>query len=251
MIVTPQVGVITNLNGGKHLVGDNTNDGKIRKGRLINPIVRVRKLGAHMGAPLQFRNATNIRCGHTQTKNLFSNLLFSYILMSTISFFSPVDALTCNSYPLDLYLTHIQEGLWRGIIEQYRQERTSQLRLSLSVVTLSGSFAIRNQELSLIRHSGFIGIDVDGFRDLQRGKQILAQDKYTYAVFENYSGKGLTVVVRILANEHTQAYQALSVYYEAVYGIVTDPSDQQVTKLRYVTYDPGLTGNYKAEVFYV
>ncbi|MDJ1473769.1 BT4734/BF3469 family protein [Xanthocytophaga flava] len=172
--------------------------------------------------------------------------------MSTISFFSSIDALTTQPYSVDLYLSHIQDGLWREMLEPIRQGVSEADSCnSLPIVAISGLFSIHTNGLSLIQHSGFIAMDVEGFRDLQRGKQILSLDKYTYAVFENYSGKALTVVVRIPASDHMQAYQALSEYYEGVYGLITDPSDQFVTRFRYVTYDPDLRGNPKAEVFCV
>ncbi|MDJ1503525.1 BT4734/BF3469 family protein [Xanthocytophaga agilis] len=171
--------------------------------------------------------------------------------MSVISFFSSMDALTTQSYPLDLYLSHIQDGAFREQVEQARQELNKDQPQSLPVVTLSGLFKINKEGLSLTQHSGFIALDVEGFQDLERGKVILSQDRYTYAVFENHSGKSLTALVRIAACEHGQAYQALSAYYEGVYGIITDPMDQLVTKLRYVTYDPFLSGNPEAETFKV
>ncbi|MDJ1482476.1 BT4734/BF3469 family protein [Cytophagaceae bacterium YF14B1] len=177
--------------------------------------------------------------------------------MSTISFFSSIDAVTTQSYPLDLYLSHVQDGAWRPMVEGVHLSPEKDEKISLPVVALSGLFTIHKDGISLNRHSGFIGIDVEGFRDLYRGKQMLAEDRYTYAVFDNYSGNSLTVLVRIGASkpgqgyEHGLAYQALSEYYEAVYGLITDPRDQLVTKLRFVTYDPDLRANPQAEVFHV
>ncbi|MDJ1471134.1 BT4734/BF3469 family protein [Xanthocytophaga flava] len=171
--------------------------------------------------------------------------------MSTISFFSSIDALTTQSYPLDLYLSHIQDGVFLEQVELARQESGKNQPQSLPVVTLSGLFKIHKQGLSLTQHSGFIGLDVEGFKNLQRGKLILSQDRYTYAVFENHTGQGLTVLVRIAACDHGKAWQALSDYYEGVYGIIADPMDQMVTRFRYVTYDPFLSGNPEAEVFCV
>lgn len=152
----------------------------------------------------------------------------------------------CVSF--DQIMHHIKEGRWRSQIVAVRRanlDDRKELKKQIPAFTGSGLFTTRSTG-GLVRHSGRIIIDFDkltGKLELMRG--VLTKDPYTEYLFESCSGDGLAVIVKIPpdAARHLQAFLTLEKYYSDLYGFKIDAACKDVTRLRFVSYDPNLYHN--------
>lgn len=150
-----------------------------------------------------------------------------------------------GSTTINDFISSIKYGTWRELIEPIRieenKDKRDALKKKLPTVTIGGLFKIRSEE-NLIKHSGFICIDIDSYTD----KSELAADPYTFAIFKSASGKGLAVIAKINPDKHAESYNWLADYYYAKFGITSDPLPKNVASLRFVSYDPDIFVNEKS-----
>jgi predicted P-loop ATPase len=153
---------------------------------------------------------------------------------------------------MDEILRKIKNGEWQDIALKIMAEKDKDVRNELKkyvpYFTPSGKFEHRKAS-GLIAHSGLIGIDIDEVENIEAVRQILKADDYTYAVFKSISGYGLCVLVRIEPDKHKEAFEALSKYYFEILRHPIDPSCKDVSRARFVSYDPDLYVNHSAKVF--
>lgn len=148
--------------------------------------------------------------------------------------------------PVDVFLQYVQDGKWQDQVLAIRTNRAA--KDQLPYVTLSGKFNERKIS-GLIKHSGFLCMDIDDVDDPEMLKSILGPDKYVYAAFVSVSGKGLAVLFRINPEKHAEAFEGLAQYLFENYDIVIDPSCKDVSRPRYVSYDPHIYINVHADKF--
>ncbi|KAA0242825.1 MAG: hypothetical protein EDM70_12655 [Candidatus Brocadia sp. AMX2] len=188
-------------------------------------------------------------------------------------------ALTCKTTEVNCYknvqdvtgqpvtLAKILEGIkagnggkWIPAIEKLRgtqdESEQKECKSSLPCFTASGLFTKRSAE-GLAVHSGFILLDID-YKDNpalseqgDRIRQRLTKDKLTAFLFASCRGKGLAVGVKIDKNHHAESFQHLEAYYKKTYGLVVDKSCKDVSRLRFVSYDPDIYINENSETFIV
>lgn len=133
-------------------------------------------------------------------------------------------------------------------IDEYKEKH-------LPYFTGSGSFSERKTD-GLIEHSGKLIIDFDkkpnNFtpQTLLEARKKLESDKFSEYVFLSCSGTGLAVVVDIHPEKHLDTFLWLEKYYANTYGLKVDPSCKDVTRPRYITYDPNLYYNSNALTCY-
>jgi predicted P-loop ATPase len=148
---------------------------------------------------------------------------------------------------IDVFLDRVKNGFWKHEVEKIRTEKDEKkrkvLKLSVPCVTISGTFSYR-AEKDLIKHSGFICIDIDGFND----KQQLINDQYSYCVMYSVSGTGLAVIVKIEPSKHKESYNFLSEYYFTQFGIKVDEAPKNPASCRFASFDPELFVNHKRKV---
>ena len=120
---------------------------------------------------------------------------------------------------------------------------------NLPAVTFSGTFPKGKRKAQhLIRHSGYITIDIDGLLPSQIPDLLaeLAQMPHVVMAFISPSGKGIKVIVRvnpIPTNdiEHKGAYQACLDFFEDLadeYEFEVDTSGKDCSRLCYLAHDP-------------
>jgi hypothetical protein len=124
---------------------------------------------------------------------------------------------------------------------------------TLPYFTGSGTFSTRNND-GLIQHSGKLIIDFDKLVDESGDTQALdsaifqlKSDKYTEYLYRSCSGRGLAVVVSIDPNKHLESFLYLENYYQDNYRLTIDKSCKDVSRPRYISYDPDLFHNPEAE----
>lgn len=119
------------------------------------------------------------------------------------------------------------------------KEEKTEIKKTLHAITFSGHFSYRSSN-KLIKHSGYVCMDIDDVQDLDELRQIVNNDPYTYASFTSCSGKGLAFLVKIDPQKHLDSFLAIEKYYKEFkkIKITADTSCKDVARLRFVTYDP-------------
>jgi hypothetical protein len=151
----------------------------------------------------------------------------------------------------DDYLEKIRDGEFQDEVLAFRTGKLEKLKLR--GVTPSGVFTYRSAN-NLTQHSGFIGVDIDEKdqvrKDLTELKKELQADPYTYAVHDSVSGRGgLVVYVKIVADKHVDSFLALEGYYLNNYKVIVDQSCKDVSRFRFVSFDPELVINKKSRTW--
>ena len=132
------------------------------------------------------------------------------------------------------------------------EDEQKKLKLSLPMATLSGFFSTFSAA-GLVEHSGLLAVDIDGKDnpgvDMEQLKKDLATVPQIAYIGLSCRGNGLFCVVPIAFLEcHAQHFAAIKDYF-AGEGIVIDPSCSDITRTRFVSFDPDPYVNERATKF--
>jgi P4 family phage/plasmid primase-like protien len=133
--------------------------------------------------------------------------------------------------------------------------RRSELKRGLPCVTLSGEFAGGHKAENLVRHSGLLCLDFDAADNpcleghSGEWRDRLAKDSAVAMAFVSASGNGVAAVCRIDPERHTESFDALREHFRIGHGLSADKSCRDVSRLRYLSHDPGVAENPAACVF--
>lgn len=152
---------------------------------------------------------------------------------------------------IDIFLDNIRTGHWQDQILKLRTTKDPNqvdiLKKNLPGVTIGGTFS-RRQDDAIIEHSNLICIDIDDCDPVDT-KSFICADEHTYAAFTSASGNGLAVIFKIDGKKFREAYVGISQYLFDKYQIITDPTSKNVSRLRFVSFDPDIYVNTKAKKF--
>ena len=151
------------------------------------------------------------------------------------------------------FLNKVKSGTWERLINPINAEKNKEKRQALKNKTLpyvliSGIFE-RRAAAALTKHSGFICLDIDDIDDIDSEWDKVVTDSYTYGAFKSASGNGIAVIVKINPKKHAESFLNLEAYYLEKYLINLDSSCKDVSRARYVSYDPNTYINEEAETF--
>jgi len=151
------------------------------------------------------------------------------------------------------FLNNVKHGTWSELIrpinaEEDKKKRKKLKENTLPYVTISGEFKKR-VKAELKTHSGFLCLDIDDSSDLARDWQNITNDRFTYGAFRSASGLGIAVIVKIDPSKHLESFLSLETYYLENFQIILDKSCKDVTRPRFVSYDPQTFINEKAPLF--
>lgn len=151
-----------------------------------------------------------------------------------------------ESLSISTFLDRVKDGFWQDKVLFYRTNKTDDNKRKLPLVTVSGLFSQRNAE-SLTEHSGFIAIDIDGLKNTNDTRDQICCDPYVYAVFVSCGGSGLCVLSIIDPKLHLESFDFLAKHFYDEYGIIeVDEKCKDVSRARFVSYDPDLYINQDA-----
>lgn len=175
--------------------------------------------------------------------------------MSEITYYKNSFGNTSVEVDLHDMLKAIKSGKWKDKVQEYRkmivngktEQSDNYKRKQVPGFTTSGTFPNSRKASELGTHSGFIAMDFDDV-DLSLREELYADD-YTYAGFISIGGSGICIIVKIEPSKHFDAFKALEHYYFTKYGEQIDPACKDVSRLRYVSYDPELFINPNAKQF--
>lgn len=182
------------------------------------------------------------------------------ILDQNISYYNRVtDVTNTLTVAISNLFISIKNGKYKAQAEKIRRvkdkEKQSALKKkTLEGFTISGTFTERKDDC-LVEHSGMISIDIDKLSDaeLEKARIKCIGDPHSIAVFKSVSGSGLCVIFRMqkvaTPGEHVRVWQAIDLYMKEKYGILVDTSGKNVSRLRFVSYDPDIYINEDAKEF--
>ena len=169
-----------------------------------------------------------------------------------ISHYSSIYTKHADSVELSAFLEGVRTGKWQDIVLQVRackdKSERDKLKKSAPLVTVSGSFSDRKDD-ALKEHSGFIAIDIDNIDNPEEAKKLVLQDSYIYSAFTSISGHGLCLVMRIDGTRHADAFNGIASYLYHTYQLIVDQSGKNVSRARFISYDPWIHINTKAILF--
>lgn len=131
----------------------------------------------------------------------------------------------------------------------------SVLKKDLDYFTFSGTFKKRHTG-SLIKHSGYLCIDLDPYRknkaaepelinprlidpdEFSEVREEIIQDPLTMVCFISPGGNGLKVIFHIDATKHTECFHEIEAYYKEKYALIFDKGVHDVARACFVSYDP-------------
>jgi len=164
---------------------------------------------------------------------------------------------TTDKITVTEFLDRIKTGYWQdqvlpvraAVEKKLSKDELDALKKKLPGSTASGTFKVRNKLPSnLIRHSGYLAVDIDKLSDLKATREQLMQDSLFYALFISCSGRGLCGLVRINPKAHLESFNFMSEHMFEKYGLNIDENCKDECRLRFVSYDPDLYINPEAQL---
>jgi hypothetical protein len=150
------------------------------------------------------------------------------------------------------FLEGVQTGKWQDIVFDVRNAPNKEIKdlkkKTAPLVTVSGSFSARKDD-ALRKHSNFIAIDIDNLEDASETKKRISQDPFIYAAFLSIGGNGLCLIVKIDGTRHLDAFNGIAAYLYNEYQLIVDQSGKNVSRARFVSYDPFMLLNMKSATF--
>ena len=172
--------------------------------------------------------------------------------MSTISLFPFIkEVKNSKDISIDTFLQQVKDGRWQDEILKLRtlksESEIKEYKKTIPYVTISGKFKQRNDK-DIDKHSGFICMDIDHVDDINEIKSQICADNYFYAVFTSCSGRGVCALAKINPKAHLESFNFLSEHLYIKYNINIDENCKDVSRARFVSYDPDLYLNENSQL---
>jgi len=158
--------------------------------------------------------------------------------------------------PFEGILAQIKAGAWREEIERLRklsekeyQKQKKRLPALLPSASIQGG---GHQRSHLRQHTGLLLIDVDKLRSHKVACELrehLRRDRHVFAAWVSPSGKGVKAAIQVPSDFtcHAASFEAARKWFLEEHGIEIDKSCSDPTRLCFVSFDPDLWVNEKAE----
>lgn len=138
-------------------------------------------------------------------------------------------------------------------VENFRkitdQEKRREAKLKMPMYTVSGVFSHRAKD-GLLEHSGMICLDIDSKDNHGLNIDVIRSLDWVYYAGLSISGSGYFVIVPISnPDKHEYHFDALLKEFAGM-GVKIDKSCRDVSRARFVSYDPGPYYNPDAKVYH-
>lgn len=149
----------------------------------------------------------------------------------------------------------IKSGAWARQIELAKSKRGGwdENKKNLPCFTPSGTFRIRN-DWDLIEYSRIICLDYDGVTSpLVLRDHHFSNSLHCFATFISPGGQGVKVFVRVNTgvDQHAEAWSQVRKHFDLLANHKSDPTGRNLSRLCFVSTDPGLYYNKESTVFEV
>lgn len=149
-------------------------------------------------------------------------------------------------------LDEIQTGKHARAIEALRQpglseEQRKRRKCELPAFMASGTSKGSHKAIDFLQHSGLLQIDLDhlGQDRAPALRDAIGRYPHIFASFISPSGTGVKALMLIPASKdtHQAAFAAAVEYFHHGYGLEIDPKCKDISRLCFVSHDPGLVLN--------
>ena len=133
-----------------------------------------------------------------------------------------------------------------------KAEKSAKKVQSFPALTFAGTFTGTGTAKDINNMSGLIVLDIDHISDITKVRQTIELDKFTYLVFTSPSNDGLKVVIKhnlTNPNEWKYLYNSLELYYQKTFGIDTDKSGKDISRMCFLPFIDNLYINDNSEVW--
>jgi len=143
---------------------------------------------------------------------------------------------------IDFILDRIKSGKSKDIVLNVRKQKNKELadeiKVTLPAICFSGEFTKRSDN-SIVQHSGLICLDFDKYETketLQKDKELISKDKYTFSCFISPSGNGLKVLIKIPKDieNHKKYFDALEKHFNNKHF---DTTSKNISRVCFESYD--------------
>lgn len=152
---------------------------------------------------------------------------------------------------IESYVENIRTGIWQDQVLDYRARRIG--KDNIKAITASGRFDSKRSADNLVKHSGYIAIDIDqkdnSDTDLLKAREYLYADPYVSVGHVSLGGFGLVLFIKIEPKKHSDSFAAIESYLLDTYKIICDKSCKDVSRLRFVSYDEDIYYNKSAKTW--
>jgi hypothetical protein len=153
---------------------------------------------------------------------------------------------------IDNYIGFVQHGANQDLVLKARTlkqkgDTEGYKKLKSKSKCVTGSAVLNDgdkSEKNIKSLNGLIVIDID-----DQINEDIKDDKYTYIYHKSFGGDGLCIFVRINPEKFEDSFNGLAQYYFNTYNVTIDQSCKNKNRLRYISYDPDLFVNDKANKF--
>jgi hypothetical protein len=153
---------------------------------------------------------------------------------------------------IEQVLIGIQTGKWQDaclpVMKETDKKKRTELKSKVPYFTAAGTFKERNNK-GLNEPSGLIAIDFDEVENIEMYINLVKADHYTFACFKSISHTGFCTLVKIDFSKHSESFEGLASYYFNLLKIPIDPACKDISRPRYVSFDPDCFMNPKSKVF--
>jgi hypothetical protein len=148
-------------------------------------------------------------------------------------------------------LEEIGSDLYRDKVTKVRSlplSEMSKVKDTLPVFTPTGIFSHRSIK-GLQEYNGIITLDIDHVEDPQALKEVCKTIPWIWAAFITPSGKGLKVLVKTNATPQTYKIveESVAATFADATGFQRDNRCKDIARIQFVSYDPQIYINHKAE----
>lgn len=147
------------------------------------------------------------------------------------------------------FVTLIGKGRWRNEVTRYRQLKeegrlaeAARIKENLPAVVVAGCCEGAHTKANFRKFSGYAVVDVDDIGgDVRAVLKVLEQQPWTYAGWVSVSGKGIKVVVSLMAGTREEyeryAYPEVAACVGRLIGLPVDMQCKDLTRMCYASWD--------------
>jgi hypothetical protein len=162
----------------------------------------------------------------------------------------------CKPYDTDFYseMERIKNGAYKDVVDKCREitdeEERKKYKVSyLPSLTISAVCRQWRKLENVVSHTGLLNIDIDAksnphITDFEQLRDQLFELNGVVACFLSVSGRGVTFVVRVNPEQHKDTFYSIVDELKVHMGINADAGVNDVTRLRFVSYDPNCCIRY-------
>lgn len=152
---------------------------------------------------------------------------------------------------VDIALKRIKEGnskeLINKIISSESKEERDNLKKELPIVYFSGILKQEKSKESFVSHSGYICVEWDNVKNVEKKKSDIIKNRYVYAAWKSPSFTGLRALIKLEnGSSHKDAFESLRKDF-----IDIDKSCGDITRGYFESYDPDIYINKNADIYKV